>query len=59
MLGYLPLRGRTTRTVAAQAHQYCFDMSCEQPVTFLDCLALPPDQRNLILGGNAAKLLQI
>lgn len=38
---------------------YCFDMGYEQPVTFLDRLALPPDQKNLILGGNAAKLLKI
>jgi len=38
---------------------YCFDMGYEQPVTFLDRLALSPDQKNLILGGNAAKLLKI
>jgi aminocarboxymuconate-semialdehyde decarboxylase len=38
---------------------YCFDMGYEQPVTFLDRLALPSDQKNLILGGNAAKLLKI
>lgn len=38
---------------------YCFDMGYEQPVTFLDRLTLPPEQRNLILGGNAAQLLKI
>ncbi|WP_429294961.1 amidohydrolase family protein [Paraburkholderia sp. CI3] len=38
---------------------YCFDMGYEQPVTFLDRLALPPEQKNLILGGNAAQLLSI
>ncbi|MFM0211554.1 amidohydrolase family protein [Paraburkholderia sediminicola] len=38
---------------------YCFDMGYEQPVRFLDRLALPPEQRNLVLGGNAAKLLRI
>nr|WP_089163276.1 amidohydrolase family protein [Caballeronia sordidicola] len=38
---------------------YCFDMGYEQPVTFLDRLALPPKQANLIRGGNAAKLLKI
>ena len=38
---------------------YCFDMGYEQPVTFLDRLTLPPDQKNLILGGNAAQLLKI
>ncbi|RKT21600.1 aminocarboxymuconate-semialdehyde decarboxylase [Paraburkholderia sp. RAU2J] len=38
---------------------YCFDMGYEQPVTFLDRLALPLEQKNLILGGNAAQLLHI
>jgi aminocarboxymuconate-semialdehyde decarboxylase len=38
---------------------YCFDMGYEQPVTFLDCLALPPVQKNLIPGDNAAQLLKI
>ncbi|MDI7065146.1 amidohydrolase family protein, partial [Klebsiella pneumoniae] len=38
---------------------YCFDMGYEQPFTFLDRLTLPPDQKNLILGGNAAQLLKI
>ena len=38
---------------------YCFDKGYEQPVTFLDRLALPSDQKNLTLGGNAAKLLKI
>jgi aminocarboxymuconate-semialdehyde decarboxylase len=38
---------------------YCFDMGYEQPVTFLERLALPPEQKNLVLGGNAAKLLKI
>ncbi|MGF6809905.1 aminocarboxymuconate-semialdehyde decarboxylase [Paraburkholderia sp. Clong3] len=38
---------------------YCFDMGYEQPVTFLDRLDLPSEQKNLILGGNAAHLLKI
>ncbi|MFM0188582.1 amidohydrolase family protein [Paraburkholderia nemoris] len=38
---------------------YCFDMGYEQPVRFLDRLELPPEQKNLILGGNAAQLLKI
>ncbi|RQS57861.1 amidohydrolase family protein [Burkholderia sp. Bp8984] len=38
---------------------YCFDMGYEQPVRFLDRLDLSADQRALILGGNAGKLLRI
>lgn len=38
---------------------YCFDMGYEQPVTFLDRLDLPAEQKSLILGGNAAQLLKI
>ncbi|MGF6773746.1 aminocarboxymuconate-semialdehyde decarboxylase [Paraburkholderia sp. GAS199] len=38
---------------------YCFDMGYEQPVAFLDRLTLPAEQKNLILGGNAAHLLKI
>ncbi len=38
---------------------YCFDMGYEQPVRFLDRLALPDDQKRLVVGGNAARLLNL
>ncbi|NTX26832.1 amidohydrolase [Burkholderia pyrrocinia] len=38
---------------------YCFDMGYEQPVRFLDRLDLTAQQRSMILGGNAGKLLGI
>ncbi|WP_233887131.1 amidohydrolase family protein [Paraburkholderia flagellata] len=38
---------------------YCFDMGYEQPVRFLDRLDLSAEQRAMILGGNAGKLLRI
>ncbi|KWF05353.1 amidohydrolase family protein [Burkholderia pseudomultivorans] len=38
---------------------YCFDMGYAQPVRFLDRLDLTAEQRALILGGNAGKLLRI
>lgn len=38
---------------------YCFDMGYEQPVRFLDRLNLPAGQKDLILGGNAARVLRI
>jgi aminocarboxymuconate-semialdehyde decarboxylase len=38
---------------------YCFDMAYEQPVAFVDSLDLAPEQRNMILGGTAAKLLKL
>ncbi|HEF5153468.1 amidohydrolase family protein [Burkholderia multivorans] len=38
---------------------YCFDMGYAQPVRFLDRLDLTSEQRALILGGNARKLLRI
>ncbi|RQR75566.1 amidohydrolase [Burkholderia sp. Bp9012] len=38
---------------------YCFDMGYEQPVRFLDRLDLTAEQRSMILGGNAGKLLRI
>ncbi|RQV10173.1 amidohydrolase [Burkholderia cenocepacia] len=38
---------------------YCFDMGYAQPVRFLDRLDLPDDQRALVLGGNAGRLLRI
>ncbi|WP_236674099.1 amidohydrolase family protein [Paraburkholderia hospita] len=38
---------------------YCFDMGYEQPVRFLDRLDLTAQQRAMILGGNAGKLLRI
>ncbi|NTY38671.1 MULTISPECIES: amidohydrolase family protein [Burkholderia cepacia complex] len=38
---------------------YCFDMGYEQPVRFLDRLDLTAEQRSMILGGNAGKLLGI
>jgi aminocarboxymuconate-semialdehyde decarboxylase len=36
---------------------YCFDMGYEQPVEVIDRLDLPADERALIAGGNAARLL--
>jgi len=38
---------------------YCFDMGYEQPVAFLDRLALSHDQKHLVLAGNAARLLKV
>ncbi|MCA8036566.1 amidohydrolase [Burkholderia arboris] len=38
---------------------YCFDMGYAQPVRFLDRLDLPDDQRAMVLGGNAGRLLRI
>lgn len=38
---------------------YCFDMGYEQPVRFLDRLGLSAQQRAMILGGNAGKLLRV
>ncbi|KVL15410.1 amidohydrolase family protein [Burkholderia cepacia] len=38
---------------------YCFDMGYEQPVRFLDRVDLSAQQRAMILGGNAGKLLRI
>jgi aminocarboxymuconate-semialdehyde decarboxylase len=41
------------------ASDYCFDMGYEQPVRFLDRLDLSREQREVILGGNAGRLLRI
>ena len=38
---------------------YCFDMGYEQPVGFVDQLNLSPEQRRMILGSNAAKVLKL
>ncbi|MBR8457927.1 amidohydrolase [Burkholderia dolosa] len=38
---------------------YCFDMGYEQPVRFLDRLDLTPDERAMVVGGNAGRLLRI
>jgi aminocarboxymuconate-semialdehyde decarboxylase len=38
---------------------YCFDMGYEQPIGFLDQLSLSPEQRKMILGTNAAKVLKL
>jgi len=38
---------------------YCFDMGYEQPVRFLDRLDLTDEQRAMVLGGNAGRLLRI
>ena len=38
---------------------YCFDMGYDQPVRFLDRLDLTAEQRAMILGGNATKLLRL
>jgi aminocarboxymuconate-semialdehyde decarboxylase len=38
---------------------YCFDMGYEQPVKFLDQLNLSPEDRKMILGSTAAKILKL
>ena len=38
---------------------YCFDMGYEQPVQIVDQLKLSPSERDMILGGTAAKLLKV
>jgi aminocarboxymuconate-semialdehyde decarboxylase len=38
---------------------YCLDMGYERPVHFLDEVNLNTEQRRLILGGNAARLLKL
>jgi len=38
---------------------YCFDMGYEQPIRFLDQLSLSPEQRKMILGTTAAKVLKL
>jgi aminocarboxymuconate-semialdehyde decarboxylase len=38
---------------------YCYDMGYTQPVQFVDQLALSPDDRRMILGGTAARLLKL
>jgi aminocarboxymuconate-semialdehyde decarboxylase len=38
---------------------YCYDMGYEQPVKFVDQLALTPEERKMILGATAAKVLKL
>jgi aminocarboxymuconate-semialdehyde decarboxylase len=38
---------------------YCYDMGYTQPVQFVDQLNLSPDDRRMILGGTAARLLKL
>jgi aminocarboxymuconate-semialdehyde decarboxylase len=38
---------------------YCFDMGYERPVQFLEQISLSNAQRNMILGGNAARILKV
>lgn len=38
---------------------YCYDMGYEQPLQFVEQLDLTSDQRRMILGGTAAKLLKL
>lgn len=38
---------------------YCFDMGVDEPVKFVQELDLPVAQRNMILNGNAARLLKL
>jgi len=38
---------------------YCFDMGYERPVAVVDELDVGADERQLILGGTAAKILKI
>jgi aminocarboxymuconate-semialdehyde decarboxylase len=38
---------------------YCFDMGYVQPIKFVDQLSLDPEQRKMILGSTAAKVLKL
>jgi aminocarboxymuconate-semialdehyde decarboxylase len=38
---------------------YCFAMGYDRPVQFVEQLDLPPQQRTMILGGNAARILKL
>src|SRR5262245_55115385 len=38
---------------------YCYDMGYTQPVQFVDQLNLSPEDRRMILGGTAARLLKL
>lgn len=38
---------------------YCFDMGYDRPVQFLEQISLSRAQRNMILGGNAARMLKV
>lgn len=38
---------------------YCFDMGYDRPVQVVDELRLSPEERKLILGGTAAKILKV
>ena len=38
---------------------YCFDMGYERPLELIEELRLGTAQRNMILGGTAAKLLKL
>jgi aminocarboxymuconate-semialdehyde decarboxylase len=38
---------------------YCFDMGYQRPLEIIDALGLSPEDRKMVLGGTAAKLLKI
>jgi len=38
---------------------YCFDMGLDDPLATVDRLKLPKEERELVIGGNAQKLLQL
>jgi aminocarboxymuconate-semialdehyde decarboxylase len=38
---------------------YCFDMADERPVHFLDQVNITNEQRKMILGDNAARILKL
>ncbi|HEX9322358.1 MAG TPA: amidohydrolase family protein [Xanthobacteraceae bacterium] len=38
---------------------YCFDMGYQRPVEIVEALRLSPEERNMILGGTAARILKI
>ncbi len=38
---------------------YCFDMDYQRPVEIVEELRLSPEERNMILGGTAARILKI
>ncbi|TMJ32809.1 MAG: amidohydrolase, partial [Alphaproteobacteria bacterium] len=38
---------------------YCFDMGYQRPLEIIDALGLSPEDRKMVLGGTAAKMLKI
>jgi aminocarboxymuconate-semialdehyde decarboxylase len=38
---------------------YCFDMGLDDPLATIDRMKLPKEERDLVIGGNALKLLRL